>query len=64
MEEAKDELSGVRQHCMLSWWLNNGEQVSWSAVVRALEMLKITGLAQKIARKYGELLLLVIVIMF
>ena len=40
---------------MLIWWLKNGELLMWSVVVKALEKIEMTGLAQKIAIKYGEL---------
>ena len=38
---------------MFDWWVKNGEQPTWSAVVRALFGIRMKGLAQKIAIKYG-----------
>ena len=39
---------------MLDWWMNNGEQLTWSAVVRALVGIGMRGLAEKIAVKYSK----------
>lgn len=50
--------SGKTERCkieMLNWWLKNTEQKTWLDIVRALVRIQMTGLAQKIAERYGQL---------
>ena len=53
----EDYQRGHRKRCrtdMLSWWLQHGKQLTWTAMVRALERIKMEPLARKIATKYGR----------
>ena len=54
--ERDRQLTMERLVHMLDWWVKNGEQPTWSAVVRALFGIRMRGLAEKIAVKYGKLL--------
>ena len=42
---------------LLGWWLQHGTQLMWTAVVRALEGIKVDPLARKIATKYGRFII-------
>ena len=39
---------------LLGWWLQHGKQLTWTAMVRALERIRMEPLARKIATKYGR----------
>ena len=39
---------------MVDWWLNNAKNPTWAALVAALKAIGKTGLAKRIAKKYGE----------
>ena len=56
----EDFRRGHKKQCrtdMLSWWLQHGTQLTWTALVRAVDGIKMEPLARKIATKYGRFII-------